>query len=120
MNYDSDFSADAKKNKIAKRILKEVLENPKKVTRDARCYRSGNVVVEYESKGKPSGIVTTKDSWWCFVLSGGFKDEVIIMVEMDRLKKIAEREYQRGNICVGGDSNTSKLIKIPVKDLLDN
>ena len=38
------------------------------VKKDDWAVRSGNIALEFESRGKPSGILTTEADIWCFVV----------------------------------------------------
>lgn len=65
------------------------------VKEDFRCADTGNVVVEYESRGKPSGIETTGADFWIFRLH--MNDDIgHYIVGTNRLKRIIkEKKYSR-------------------------
>jgi hypothetical protein len=115
----NEFDLDLIYGQKGENLLRSILTTPiVEVKRDRMTYKTGNVIVEYECRGKPSGIAITKSEWFSFVLSGEYKDEVIIIIKTSRLKTIARHYYQIQGVQFGGDDNLSKIVKIPVKELL--
>jgi hypothetical protein len=111
----SDFDVDLKRGEIGEEHLREILGDVQiEVKRDFITCDSGNIAVEYENGGLPSGISITKAKWWGFVLSEKLDDEVVLLVETERLKRIARYFYKRGSVKSGGDNNGAKNILIPV------
>jgi hypothetical protein len=47
-------------------------ERTYEVKTDLMCGRTGNFAIEYECRGKPSGIVTTQADYWIYKLDDGF------------------------------------------------
>ena len=88
------------------------------VKTDRVCQRTGNVFVEFESRGKESGINITTASYWVYCLwTDKFKEQTYIFIPTRRLKKlIKDKEYRISN---GGDNWTSKGYLVPKEDLLD-
>lgn len=82
---------------------------------DIMALETGNLFVEYESWGKPSGIVTTEASHWAFILDN---IETIIIIEIKRLKEIARRHWD--NKVSGGDEGKSKGVLVPLQEVFDN
>ncbi len=115
----SDFDLDLKDGEIAEQELKELLATTIEVKRDFRCSNTKNVAVEYESRGKLSGIAVTKAKWWAFVLDGAYYEkEVIVLIRTERLKRIARAEHKKGNWIFGGDNDTSKMVLVPLEHLV--
>jgi len=57
MEYNNDFRYDLKVGQVAEELLAELLTNKKiEVKRDLRAIETGNIYVEYFSRGKASGI----------------------------------------------------------------
>lgn len=81
------------------------------VKTDLMCGSTGNFALEYECRGKPSGIVTTEADYWIYKLDDGF-----YLISVERLKYlIDEAKYFR--MVSGGDrgSNTKMfLFKLPL------
>lgn len=120
MNYNNDFKYDLKIGQVGETMLNEILHDSTiEVKRDSWIGRTGNIAVEYQSRGKPSGISTTKASHWCFIFSNEFNDEVMIIIETNRLKRISRIFYNKGNVKLMGDNNTSKSVLIPAEKIIN-
>lgn len=81
------------------------------VKTDLMCGYTGNFALEYECRGKPSGIVTTEADYWIYKLDDGF-----YLISVEKLKTLLdEQKYFR--LVSGGDkgSNTKMfLFKLPL------
>tara|TARA_R110000737_G_C14590223_1_gene487376 strand:+ start:78 stop:449 length:372 start_codon:yes stop_codon:yes gene_type:complete len=120
LNYNNDFKYDLKIGQVGETMLNEILHDSTiEVKRDSWIGRTGNIAVEYQSRGKPSGISTTKASHWCFIFSNEFNDEVMIIIETNRLKRISRIFYNKGNVKLMGDNNTSKSVIIPAEKIIN-
>ena len=118
MKHCNDFKYDLKVGQEAENKLASILSSKTiEVKRDSWTYKSGNIAVEYESRGKPSGIRTSKADWWCFVLSGGYKDEIMVLISASKIKELVTKYYLNGNWKEMGDNNTSKAVLIPIKEI---
>jgi hypothetical protein len=86
--------------------------------RDRQTKQTGNVYIEYQSRGKPSGIKTTKADKWAYILQDG----CILIVDTELLKK-ALRYLIKAKLCVkdmpGGDNNTSLGVLVSVERLME-
>mgnify|MGYP003636664967 FL=1 len=74
-NFDYDLVIGQKGEKLVDHIFKNATVE---VKRDFWTGTTGNIAVEFESRGKPSGISKTKSDYYAFVLAEQFRDEVII------------------------------------------
>ena len=116
MIYNSDFKYDLQIGQNYETSLYQLLGKRIEVKRDFKCLETGNIFIEYESRGKKSGIATSEAEWWCYWLS----DFHLVLIELNKLKIIC-RQYLNTNRDVrGGDMNTSKGILLPVKTLFEN
>ena len=121
MDYCNDFSHDLKFGQVGEKIIGELFSNKKiEVKRDKWICKSGNLAIEYESRGKPSGLAKSEADYWCFIVSGDMEDKIILFVEAEKLKEIARKYYEQGKIKNMGDNNTSKAVLIPFKELLNH
>ena len=119
MEYCNDFRYDLKFGQIGEKLLNDILTlKTIEVKRDSWIYKSGNIAIEFESRNKPSGIAKSESEYWAIIFSGGYKDEIIIIIKANRLKDICRKYYKLGNIKSMGDNNTSKSILIPIKEIL--
>ena len=114
MEYCSDFRYDLEVGQVAEAELADTFENKKiEVKRDLRAKKTGNIFIEYESRGKPSGLATTQSDFYCFVI-----EDLHIMLPTSQLKDIARSYIGTGRDVLGGDNNTSKGILLRLKDLI--
>ena len=120
MNYNSDFKYDLLTGVLdGESWVHSLLENKKlEVKTDATISaRTGNVYIEYECRGKRSGIATTEADYWVFKLS----DERAIVIGTEqlksRLKELVSKGMAKSGV-KGGDSNLSTGILVKIKDLI--
>ena len=114
MEHNSDFKYDLNLGLLGEKLVKEIFKYNDKVEvkTDFKAKDTGNVFIEYKSRGKLSGLATTKAEWYCFVLS----NENIIFLKTIKLKELCK---QKGlSRCEGGDENTSNGILLPIKQLI--
>ena len=115
MEYNNDFRYDLKVGQVAEKMLADILEGKKiEVKKDLQAHKTGNIFVEYESRGKPSGLATSEAEYYCYFLS----DEHFVIIESDRFKGICRNFLNTNRDIKGGDSNTSKGILLPIDCLL--
>lgn len=111
MKFNSDFRYDLEVGKVAEKQLAMILQNKKiEVKRDFKASQTGQVFVEFFSRGKPSGIEKSEADYWAFMIS----EESVVLLPTERLRALVEEAKANGKVKAGGDSNTSQgaLIKI--------
>ena len=118
MKHNSDFRYDLEIGLTFETKLYELLGKKIEVKRDSWVYKSGNIAIEYESRGKPSGIAKSEADYWSFIFSGGYEDEIIVIIKSSRLKIICREYYKKGKVKSMGDNNTSKAVLIPITEIL--
>jgi hypothetical protein len=70
---------------------------------DRLVSQTGNIVIEFESRRNPSGVMTTEADVWVYEINGDFW-----LISVKNLKNLIKNEkYDR--IVHGGDNNTSKM-----------
>jgi len=117
-DMSSKFDLDLAYGQVFEDKLSGILQNEKvevKTERDIWKV-SGNIAIEYECRGKPSGIAITEAKWWAHILSDGDDIECIFMIPTEKLKSIA-RDHFKNNI-MGGDDNQSKMILVPIEEMM--
>ena len=115
MEYNNDFSHDLLVGQIAEEYLGDLLENKKiEVKHDKIAHRTNRVFVEFECRGKLSGISTTEADFWAFVLKTG----VIVLIDKHRLMALCNAQWSNGKIVNGGDMNAARGFLIDLDDLL--
>ncbi len=114
MQLNSDFRFDLAIGQTYETQLFELLGKRIEVKRDFKATETGNIFVEYESRGKRSGISTSEAEWWCYWLS----DTHFVMITKEELKTLCRKYLKTNRDVRGGDSNTSKGILLPLVDFI--
>jgi hypothetical protein len=114
LDYNSDFKYDLKTGVIGEKYLGRILSDKKiEVKTDFIASKTGNIFIEYMSRGKPSGISTTHADWYAFVLS----NDLIFLISSEKLKEKCRKYLKTKRDVVGGDNNSSKGIILPLIEL---
>ena len=132
MEYNGDFKYDLALGQLGEGWLGYLLSSKTiEVKFDFGCYRTGNFYIEYESRGKHSGLATTQADYW-FLIAASEKGQRLksdmtdvdgsdilhgILIHTDRLKELCKTKFYRIGVA-GGDNNTSKGVLIKARDLL--
>lgn len=113
MGANNKFDLDLKDGMIAEKQLLNLLGTCKiEVKNDFFIDKTGNIAVEYECWGKPSGISVTESDWYAIFLANT-DSEVCVMIKTNALKELSRTFYTKGALKEGGDQNMSKFILIP-------
>ena len=114
MKHNNDFRYDLKVGQKKENELAEILESSTiEVKHDLQALNTGNVYIEYFSRGKRSGISTSEADYWCICFGDSFH-----ILKSDELKSRCRKYIGTSRDKEGGDSNTSKGILLPIKELL--
>ena len=109
------FDKDLKFGQQYENEFQEAVEGKIECKTDRLCQKIGNVYIETESRGKPSGINTTQSRNYAICLwTQERTDQVWVLIPTAHLKKLMVK-YP---IKKGGDNWTSKGHIIPKEDLL--
>ena len=78
--------------------------------------KTGNICIEYESYGKPSGIITTEADFWFHNLC--IKDDIFctLVFDVPKLKKLMDKLDFKKSVS-GGDHNASRLWLVSIQKL---
>lgn len=119
-NYN--FDLDLPVGQGGERLVQEILAGERgtvEVKRDFIVSESGRVAIEFLCRGRPSGIATSTATWWAIILDGAkFGHEVTIIIKTRRLREMARDFYKRGSWASGGDDAASRMVLIPVQELV--
>lgn len=120
--YNPNFDIDLSWGQVYEEKIKQLLESKGKIevkTERDIWATTGNIAIEYECRGKKSGISVTKADWWFHVLT--LDDIMVGMVSfpVPRLKMLMRAMYDQGiaKKVNGGDDNASKMLLLPLKEL---
>lgn len=115
MKFNSDFAFDLQMGQDEEIWLADLLRGKTvEVKRDYLAGRTGNLFVEFSSRGKASGLATTRADFWAFILDG----ERVIIVSVGFLQLRARQAYKEGRRVRGGDSNTSEGVLVRIEELV--
>lgn len=112
------FDLDLKYGQVKEKIVADMLQDKKIEVKSERgmWLQTGNIAIEYESYGKPSGINATTSDYWFHNLC--IKDEVYatLVFKTDTLRKIVEQTENKKTVS-GGDHNASKMYLMNIQNL---
>ena len=116
MKHTNKFDLDLKFGQSKENELQVAIEGKIECKADRLTVKTGNLFLEIESRGKPSGIMAVSYTHYaiCFVVEDRKKD-VWVLIPTKILKKI----MKKFPIKAGGDRWTSKGHIIPKCELLN-
>lgn len=122
-NRDNKFDIQLAEGSRAERRVAEILKCGKieliEVKKEDWLWeRTGNIAIEYECRGKPSGISATRADFWVHALERNGEPLCWFMFPVDRLRDLVCEARLRGKCRAGGDDGLSKIALIRLIDLL--
>ncbi len=78
--------------------------------------KTGNICIEYESYGKPSGIQTTESDYWFHNLCIGDEIFCTFIFDVPKLKKLIDKLDFKKSVS-GGDHNASRMWLVNIQKL---
>ena len=120
MTANKKFDIDLKYGQLREKQVHDIFSNKKIEVKTERdwWYKTGNIALEYECNGKPSGINATESDYWIQILAKGNKNHCMLVFEVKELKKIVKK-YKEQYTRMVGDRNASKCVLLPIKKLFD-
>lgn len=120
MTYNNDFKFDLEFGVLNGETWFHELVSGKKieVKTDRRTIETGNIYIEYWSRGKPSGISTTQSDYYVYKVG----EEQAIIIATSQLKINIKELVKQGKARMdvkGGDNNTSRGILCKLNDLIN-
>jgi hypothetical protein len=118
MNNDKRFDLDLHYGQVFEQKVADMLQNSTiEVKTEREKWKStGNIVIEFESRGKPSGIATTEADYWFHNLALGEDIVMTLVFPTKILKNYIVQAMPR--VVRGGDNNTSRLYLLNLQDLV--
>ena len=112
------FDLDLAYGQMHEHKVLDMLENKKVEVKTERGMWTtiGNIVIEFETLGKPSGINATEVDYWFHNLAVGDDVYCTLVFKTDVLKKIVE-ELDDHRIVKGGDNWASKMYLVNLSKL---
>jgi len=112
------YDLDLQYGEIREDKIRDMLENKKIEVKSERgmWLQTGNIAIEYECYGKPSGINATDSDYWFHNLCVGDKEFCTIVFDTNMLKLIVN-ELDSFKTVAGGDHNASRMYLVSLQKL---
>ena len=112
------YDLDLEYGEIREDKIRDMLENKKIEVKSerGRWMETGNICIEYECWGKPSGIRATESDYWFHNLCVGDKEFCTIVFDTNMLKLIVN-ELDSFKTVAGGDHNASRMYLVRLQKL---
>jgi hypothetical protein len=123
-NRDEKFDIQLSAALIHERRLAEIfaaakIEKIELKTETWQWEQTGNICIEYQCDGKPSGIATTEADYWVHELRREDRTLGYLMFPIDRLKELARGAIKQGRCRTGaGDDGRFTVALIRLRDIL--
>ncbi len=112
------FDIDLEYGTIREDKVADMLTNKKIEVKSERgmWMKTGNICIEYESYGKPSGISTTESDFWFHNLC--IEDNIFctFIFDVPKLKQLIEKLDFKKSVS-GGDHNASRMWLVNIRKL---
>ena len=114
----SKFDLDLKYGQIREDKIAEMFTDKKIEVKSERgmWMKTGNICIEYQSYGKPSGIANTEAEYWFHNLCIGDDIFCTLIFDVPKLKKLIEKLDFKKSVS-GGDHNASRMWLVNVRKL---
>jgi len=115
------FDLDLSYGKVREQRVAEMLTDKKIEVKSERdmWVRTGNICIEYESYGKPSGIAATEADYWFHNLCIGDETFATLVFDVPSLKRIIDNLDYKKTVS-GGDHNASRLYLLNIQKLFSS
>jgi hypothetical protein len=112
------FDLDLEYGSIREDRIADMLTNKKIEVKSERgmWMKTGNICIEYQSYGKPSGIEATEADFWFHNLCIGDDIFCTLVFDVPKLKKLVKKlDYLKS--VSGGDHNASRMYLVNIQKL---
>lgn len=112
------FDLDLQYGQVREDIVSDMLQNKKIEVKSERgmWMDTGNICIEYQCYGKPSGITTTEADYWFHNLCINEDIFATLVFKVDNLKKIIDNLDSKRSVS-GGDHNASRMWLLNIQKL---
>ena len=112
------FDIDLCCGKVREKRVANMLQDKKIEVKSERDMwaRTGNIAIEYESYGKPSGISATESDYWFHNLCIGDETFATLVFDVPSLKRIIDNLDKKRTVS-GGDNSASKMYLVSLQKL---
>ena len=114
---NNKFDIDLRYGQDREERIEKILKEGKLEVKTERdwWFKTGNIAIEIECNGKPSGIMVTKADYWVHILANGDKDYCRLIFDTKTIKKLTKKYI--GTLKNGGDGWKSKFVLIPLSEI---
>ena len=118
MVKNTKFDLDLQYGQLREQQVHDMFHNKKIEVKTERDWwkKTGNIAIEYECNGKPSGIDKTESDFWIHILSNGHGNYCKLVFDVPMLKRIVEK-YKPTHSRMIGDRGVSNCVLIPLEEL---
>ena len=115
------FDIDLEYGQVREQLVADMLQNKKIEVKSERdmWQRTGNIAIEYQSYGKPSGIDATESDYWFHNLCIGDDTFCTLVFNTESLKKIIKNLDYKKSVS-GGDNNASRMYLLNIQKLFSS
>ena len=115
------FDIDLCYGKVREKRVANMLQDTKIEVKSERDMwaRTGNIAIEYESYGKPSGISATESDYWFHNLCIGDDTFATLVFDVPSLKRIIDNLDEKRTVS-GGDNGASKMYLVSLQKLFSS
>ena len=120
MAGNKKFDIDLKYGQIRENKVREMFSKCQIEVKSERSWwkKTGKIAIEYEYRGKPSGIYATTSDYWFHRLEGDRDEFCTLVFKTSILKGIVDKYKDKLTKNVG-DNKASKCVLIPIKDIFN-
>jgi hypothetical protein len=115
------FDIDLEYGKVREQMVADMLQDKKIEVKSERdvWQKTGNIAIEYECYGKPSGINATESDYWFHNLCIGDETFATIVFDTNSLKRIINNLDSKRSVS-GGDNNAARMYLLNLQKLFSS
>ena len=115
------FDIDLEYGKVREQQVADMLQDKKIEVKSERdvWQKTGNIAIEYECYGKPSGINATESDYWFHNLCIGDETFATLVFDTTSLKRIIANLDKKRSVS-GGDNNASRMYLLNLQKLFSS
>ena len=115
------FDIDLEYGKVREQMVADMLQDKKIEVKSERdvWQKTGNIAIEYECYGKPSGINATESDYWFHNLCIGDETFATIVFDTNSLKRIISNLDSKRSVS-GGDNNAARMYLLNLQKLFSS
>ena len=119
--YNKKFDLDLQYGTVREDKVAAMLQDKKIEVKSERgmWMKTGNIAIEYQSYGKPSGIKATESDYWFHNLCIGDNEYCTLVFKTDVLRTIVDK-LDTFKTVSGGDHNASQMYLVNLQKLFSS